>query len=207
MYRSYVKKPIDIITSITLFIILLPITILVALVILITSGRPILFKQERTGHKGKNFTIYKFRTMHANNSVHDLAKENQVTAIGSWLRLLSLDEIPQLINIIKGEMSFIGPRPWLPDYYQAMTPAQRKRHDVLPGITGLAQAKGRNSLSIHDKISYDLHYAQNLTFIHDLKIVLLTIASIFKKADVHIDKSGIHGELYELRSRNGLQVE
>jgi lipopolysaccharide/colanic/teichoic acid biosynthesis glycosyltransferase len=207
MYRRFVKRPADIITSITLLIILSPISLVTSAVIWLTSGKPILFKQHRTGYKGKKFTIYKYRTMHASNSVHDLSVENQITKVGKWIRTLSIDEIPQLLNILQGEMSFIGPRPWLPEYFEAMTEEQRRRHDVLPGITGLAQAKGRNSLSIHDKIRYDLEYVENISAIQDLKIIFMTIASIFRKEDVHIDTAGIRNELDALIGQNNNLIQ
>ncbi len=195
MYKRYVKRPLDIIAAVTILLLLLPIGLITALIIRITTGSPIIFRQPRTGLHGDNFTMYKYRTMQSNNSVHDTSTENQMTSVGKFVRAASLDEVPQLVNIIKGEMSFIGPRPWIPDYYAAMTPEQRKRCNVMPGITGLAQVKGRNSISVHEKINYDLQYVDNISLREDAKIVLLTARTLFEKGSKYIEKSSIHQEI------------
>lgn len=202
MYIKYIKRPIDIIGATLILIVFLPIAIITSLVIRITCGAPVIFKQLRTGMHGKDFTMYKYRTMHHKNNVHDTASENQMTTVGMYVRALSLDEIPQLINVIKGDMSFIGPRPWIPNYYKHMTKDQRKRASVRPGITGLAQARGRNSLSVFDKLNYDLLYIKKITFTNDCKIVILTLKEMFKRASSTIDKLEIHNEINLLKSQH-----
>lgn len=197
MYQ-YIKRMFDFIIAIILMIIFLVPMLIIGVLIKLDSKGPVFFKQERTGKYGKNFKVYKFRSMTANNDVHDFSKQDQHTKIGNILRKLSLDELPQLINIIKGEMSFIGPRPWIPDYYENMTEYQRHRNDVLPGITGLAQIKGRNNISILAKINYDLEYVKNYSFIQDVKIFFLTIKTVLSKEGADAGKSTIQTELETL---------
>ena len=198
MYQRYVKRTLDTVLSIAVMIITVPLAVIVALLIKATSRGPVLFSQIRTGLHGEDFTIYKFRTMTCNNDVYDSSNENQLTEVGRLIRSLSIDEIPQLINIVKGQMSLIGPRPWIPDYYIRMKPNQRKRCDVLPGITGLAQVNGRNSISVHVKIKYDLMYVKRISLREDFKIIYLTFSTILKKGSREIAKSGIHNELLAL---------
>jgi len=152
-FYSVVKRIFD--TSVALFGLLVaaPIMIIIALAIKLDSEGPVIFKQKRTGKYGKVFEVWKFRTMAANNDVHNFKKADQHTKVGTFLRKTSLDELPQLFNIVFGEMSFIGPRPWITDYFDNMNEEQRHRVDVTPGMTGLAQAKGRNNISIFDKIN------------------------------------------------------
>jgi teichuronic acid biosynthesis glycosyltransferase TuaG len=202
MYKKYIKRPIDIIGATLILIVFLPVAIITSLVIRITCGAPVIFRQLRTGRHGEDFTMYKYRTMHHKNNVHDTASENQMTTVGMYVRALSLDEIPQLINVIKGDMSFIGPRPWIPNYYQHMTQDQRKRASVRPGITGLAQARGRNSLTVFDKLNYDLLYIKKITFTNDCKIVILTLKEMFKRASSTIDKLEIHNEINLLKRQH-----
>ena len=197
MYQ-YIKRMFDFIIAIILIIIFLVPMLIIGILIKLDSKGPVFFKQERTGKYGKNFKVYKFRSMTVNNDVHDFSKQDQHTKIGNILRKLSLDELPQLINIIKGEMSFIGPRPWIPDYYENMTEYQRHRNDVLPGITGLAQIKGRNNISILAKINYDLEYVKNYSFIQDVKIFFLTIKTVLSKEGADAGKGTIQTELETL---------
>ena len=175
--------------------------IIIGILIKFDSKGPVFFKQERTGKNGKIFLLYKFRSMAVDNDVHDFSKSDQHTKIGTILRKLSLDELPQLINILKGEMSFIGPRPWIPDYYESMNEHQRHRNDVLPGITGLAQAKGRNNISIISKINYDLEYVQNYSLIQDIKIFFLTIKTVLSKEGADAGKNTIKTELETLKTQ------
>lgn len=202
MYKNFIKRPLDIIGATTILIVFLPVAIITSLVLRITCGSPVIFKQLRTGRHGKDFTMYKYRTMHHTNNVHDDTSENQMTTVGTYVRALSLDEIPQLLNVIKGDMSFIGPRPWIPNYYKHMTKDQRKRASVRPGITGLAQARGRNSLSVFDKINYDLLYIRRISFTNDCKIIILTLKEMFKRASSTIDKSEIHNEINILKRQH-----
>ena len=191
LYKKYIKRILDIIISIFALIILIPIFIIVSLLILIIDKNKIIYKQLRTGKKGKEFYIYKFSTY----------KNKKVTKLGKILRLLSIDELPQIINILKGDMSYIGPRPWIVDYYNNMTINQRKRVDVLPGLTGYAQVHGRNDINIFEKINYDLYYVDNISFLLDLKIVFMTIKVIICKEDTKKVEKGIQKEIDELKKQ------
>ncbi len=202
MYQKYFKRTLDLSVAITILLLTLPITLLIALIIKLESSGPVLFTQERTGLHGDNFKLRKFRSMTTGNDVRDLTQVNQVTRVGKFLRSTSLDEIPQCINVLRGEMSFIGPRPWLPEFFVHMTQEQRTRADVLPGITGLAQAKGRNSLTINAKINYDLEYVRSISITHDVKIIVLTALTFFEKDENTIDKQGIQDELNWLRRQD-----
>lgn len=201
MYK-YVKRGIDLIMTVLLLIIFLIPMLIIAVLIKLDSKGPVLFKQKRTGLKGKVFNLYKFRSMVTDNDVHDFSKGDQHTKVGNILRKTSLDELPQIINILKGEMSFIGPRPWITDYYDNMNEKQRHRNDVLPGITGLAQAKGRNNISINEKINYDLEYVKNYSFRQDVKIVFLTIKTVLSKEGADAGKNTIQNELEDLKTQN-----
>lgn len=201
MYK-YVKRGIDLVMAVLLLIIFLIPMLIISVLIKLDSKGPVLFKQKRTGLKGKVFNLYKFRSMVTDNDVHDFSKGDQHTKVGNIIRKTSLDELPQIINIIKGEMSFIGPRPWITDYYDNMSEKQRHRNDVLPGITGLAQAKGRNNISINEKINYDLEYVKNYSFRQDVKIVFLTIKTVLSKEGADAGKNTIQNELEDLKTQN-----
>lgn len=201
MYK-YIKRFIDIILSTLLLLLFMIPMIIVSICIKLESNGPILFKQTRTGYKGKTFTLYKFRSMTVDNNVLDFSKENKITKVGSFIRKTSLDELPQFINILKGDMSFIGPRPWIIEYTKLFTAKQRHRLDVTPGITGLAQASGRNDISIIDKINYDLEYVDNFSFLMDLKVIFKTLKIVFTKQGADINKSEIANELDELKEYN-----
>lgn len=198
---SVIKRIIDF--TIALFGLLLasPIMIIIAIAIKLDSKGPVIFKQIRTGKYGKNFYVWKFRTMAANNDVHNFSKADQHTKVGTLLRKTSLDELPQLFNILAGKMSFIGPRPWITDYFDNMNEEQRHRVDVTPGMSGLAQAKGRNNISIFDKINYDLEYIDNYSFIEDIKVILLTIKTVLSKEGADAGKSTIQIELTDLKTK------
>lgn len=197
----YVKRTIDFVLALIMLIILSPIILIVSIAIKLDSEGPVIFKQERTGKNGNIFMLYKFRSMAVNNDVHDFSKKDQHTKVGTLIRKTSLDEIPQLINVLKGDMSFIGPRPWIHDYYERMNEAQRHRCDVLPGITGLAQAKGRNNISIFEKIGYDLEYIKNYSLKEDIKIIFLTIKTVISKEGADAGKSTIQDELNDLSNQ------
>lgn len=201
MYK-YIKRFFDIVLSALLLILFMIPMIIVSICIKIESNGPILFKQTRTGYKGKQFTLYKFRSMTVDNNVLDFKNENKITKVGNFIRKTSLDELPQFINILKGDMSFIGPRPWIIEYAKLFTAKQRKRLEVTPGITGLAQANGRNDISIIDKINYDLEYVDNFSFWMDLKVILKTLQIVFTKKGADINKSEIAHELDELKNYN-----
>ncbi len=179
-----------------------PIMLLIAIAIKIDSKGPVFFKQTRTGKGGKNFTMLKFRTMVTDNDVHDFSQADRHTKVGKFLRKASLDELPQLINIMRGDMSFIGPRPWITDYFDAMNETQRHRYCVRPGITGLAQAMGRNDIDIFTKIKYDLEYIEHYSLWMDLKVVFLTIKAVFTARGADAGKETIDKELKDLRRHN-----
>ncbi len=197
MYK-YVKRLLDIIISLSALLVFSIPIILISIMIKKEDKGPVLFKQTRTGYKGKEFKLYKFRSMTIDNDVLNNKSENKLTKIGTFIRKTSLDELPQFINILKGDMSLIGPRPWIVEYYQNFTDEQKKRVDVLPGITGLAQAEGRNNISIFEKINYDLEYVNNYSLLMDIKVIFLTIKTVLSKTGAEISKSGIHEELKEL---------
>ena len=202
MYNKFGKRTVDIIIAVVILIVTLPITLITALAIRLESKGSPLFTQERTGRGGGNFKLKKFRSMTVDNDVRDLSKGNQITKVGKFIRATSIDELPQLINVLKGDMSFIGPRPWIPEYYKHMNEEQRQRVAVRPGITGLAQAKGRNTLTINAKINYDLEYVKDISFKEDVRMILLTVLAVFEKAEHTIDKHGIEGELEVLRNQD-----
>jgi len=197
----------DRVLSILGLIILAPLMLIISVIIKIDSKGPVLFKQERTGKNGKNFYIYKFRTMVASNDVHDFSKGDQHTKVGKILRKTSLDEIPQLLSIASGKMSFIGPRPWIPDYFYNMNEVQRHRYCVRPGLTGLAQAKGRNNISIFDKIKYDLEYIENYSLKQDIMVIILTIKAVFTANGADAGKSTIQNELEDLKAQAVFTVD
>ena len=191
MYQKYIKRLLDIILSLLAIIILLPIFLLVGLLILIFIGKPAIFRQKRPGKDEKIFTLYKFRTM-TNKKDKDgnlLPDESRLTKFGKFLRKTSLDEIPEFINILKGDMSFIGPRPLLVEYLEYYTEEEKHRHDVRPGLTGLAQVSGRNLLSWEDKFKKDIEYVNNITLINDIKIIIKTILVVFKREGINQENS------------------
>jgi undecaprenyl phosphate N,N'-diacetylbacillosamine 1-phosphate transferase len=172
--------------ALVLIIIFSPIYIIVSLLILIKMGSPILFRQQRPGKDEKIFGIYKFRTM--TNEVDEngnlLPDEQRLVGIGKFIRSTSLDELPQLFNVLKGEMSFVGPRPLLIEYLDLYNDEQKRRHDVLPGITGWAQVNGRNAISWEQKFEYDVWYVDNQSFWLDMKILWMTFLKVVKRSDI-----------------------
>lgn len=200
MYK-FVKRFLDLLISFIILVIFLIPMIIIGIMIKIDSKGPVLFKQIRSGKYGKPFKLYKFRTMAADNDVHDFSNKDRHTKIGTILRKTSLDELPQIINIFKGDMSFIGPRPWITDYWDNMNEIQRHRCDVLPGITGLAQAKGRNNISIFEKINYDLEYIKNFSLLEDIKVVFWTVKTVLSHEGADAGKSTIQNELQDLANQ------
>ena len=176
--------------------------LIVAIAIKLDSEGPVLFKQTRTGQYGKEFKMYKFRSMAVSNDVHDFSKGDEHTKIGTFLRKTSLDELPQFFNIFSGSMSFIGPRPWITDYYKNMNKKERVRYEVKPGLSGLAQAKGRNSISIFEKINYDIEYVRDYSIIEDIKVVFLTVITVLSKKGADAGKNTIKNELDDLMLEN-----
>lgn len=201
---AIIKRIADIILSVILLIVFAIPMVIIAIAIKLEDGNEIIYKSRRMGKGIKEFNVYKFRTMKANREElkSNLTHEQMVTKIGKFLRKTSLDELPQLFNIIKGEMSFIGPRPWIPEYYEFFTEEQKKRASVKPGISGLAQVKGRNGINIFEKINYDLEYIENMGLKQDIKIVLETIKTVISKDDAEISEQGIKEEIQELKINN-----
>lgn len=199
----FVKRAFDIIVSLIALIILAIPMLVIAICIKIEDGSPAIFKQVRMGKNLKPFNIYKFRTMKTQREElnSELSHEEMVTKVGKVLRATSIDELPQLINILKGEMSFIGPRPWIVEYYEWFTDEQKRRSDVKPGITGLAAVKGRNGINIFKKINYDIEYVDNMSLWLDIKIFFWSIVAVFKKTNAEISENGIKDELTELREQ------
>lgn len=198
---SFFKRIIDFTLSLFLIIVLSPVMLIIAVAIKIDSNGPAIFRQARTGKNGKVFMVWKFRSMTASNDIKDKSCEDRYTTVGKFIRRTSLDELPQLFNILFGEMSFIGPRPWITDYYDNMNEIQKHRCDVLPGITGLAQAKGRNNISIFEKINYDLEYIDNYSLKEDIKIIFLTFKVVLAKAGVSAGKATIYKEIDDLKTQ------
>lgn len=198
MYK-YVKRALDILISILVLIVFLLPMLIVGIAIKLDSKGPVFFKQKRTGKNGKEFYLYKFRSMTVDNDVLNFKSENKLTKVGKFIRKTSLDELSQVFNILKGDMSWIGPRPWIPSYFENFTEEQKRRVDVLPGLTGLAQCKGRNNLSVLEKINYDLEYVDNLSFKMDIKIIFLTIKSVLTKEGAELSKFGIKEEIDTLK--------
>ena len=170
-------------------IILSPLLLILSLFVLIFHGAPILFKQERPGYKGEPFSIYKFRTMN-NRTARDgnlLSDGERITGFGHFLRTTSLDELPELLNILRGEMSLVGPRPLLMQYLPLYSEEQMRRHAMRPGITGWAQINGRNNISWDEKFNLDLWYIDHWSFGLDIKILWITFAKVFKREDISMD--------------------
>jgi undecaprenyl phosphate N,N'-diacetylbacillosamine 1-phosphate transferase len=185
MYQM-LKSLFDKTLALFLIIFFSPIYIIVSLLILRKMGSPILFRQQRPGYKEKIFGIYKFRTM-TNDTDADgnlLPDEQRLVGIGKFIRSTSLDELPQLFNVLKGEMSFVGPRPLLIEYLDLYNDKQKRRHDVKPGITGWAQVNGRNAISWEQKFEYDVWYVDNQSFWLDIKILWMTFLKVVKRSDI-----------------------
>ena len=209
MYKNVIKRVCDLILALLLLVLAFIPMIIVAICIKIEDGGPIIYKSKRVGKNCKIFNVYKFRSMKVDRQeLHsNLSHEQMVTKVGKVIRKTSLDELPQLINILKGEMSFIGPRPWIPEYYEWFTDEQKKRNNVLPGISGLAQVKGRNGISIFKKIEYDLYYVEHISMWLDIKIVFETIVQVFKKTNAEISEQGIKEEISELKEQENISTE
>jgi len=172
MYRSFGKRLLDISGATVGFVVFAPVMLLIAAVVRLSLGSPVLFRQTRPGKGGRPFTILKFRTMRAaDGATGDAAR---LTAVGEWLRTTSLDELPEFVNVLRGEMSLVGPRPLLMQYLDRYTPEQARRHDAKPGITGWAQIHGRNNLTWEAKFRHDVWYVEHCGFLLDLKILATT---------------------------------
>lgn len=180
MYRRYGKRPFDLLVGSALLVLALPVMAVVALALVVTQGRPILFRQVRPGLGGRPFTILKFRTMQRGEG----ADHDRITAVGALLRRSSLDELPSILNVIKGDMSLVGPRPLLMQYLPLYTEEQARRHEVRPGLTGWAQLHGRNALAWPDKFRYDVWYVDNVSFLVDVRILLGSVSLVLRGSGV-----------------------
>ena len=191
IYRKYVKRLFDIILSLFAIVLLSPLLVVLSLLVRIRLGSPVLFRQKRPGYKGEIFELMKFRTMTDKKDEKGdlLPDEIRLTDFGKKLRSTSLDELPEFFNILKGDMSFVGPRPLLVQYLPLYNKEQARRHDVLPGLTGWAQVNGRNAISWEEKFKYDVEYVDRLSFLMDLKIVFMTVKSVLKREGISSETS------------------
>lgn len=192
-YEKFIKRLIDLFISFTAIVLLSPIFLLVSILVKMKLGSPIIFKQLRPGKNEEIFTLYKFRTMtNERDASGELLPETiRLTKFGRFLRSTSLDELPQLFNVLKGDMSLIGPRPLLVHYLKLYNDHQKRRHEVRPGVTGLAQVKGRNYLSWEEKFDLDVKYVENMNLLNDIKILLLTLKKVIKREDIYEDPNKI----------------
>jgi lipopolysaccharide/colanic/teichoic acid biosynthesis glycosyltransferase len=191
LYGRFLKRVIDFVFSAMALFLLGPFLIFVAFLVRVRLGSPVLFKQERPGKDEEIFTLYKFRTMTDDRDENGdlLGDEDRLTRFGKALRALSIDELPELFNILKGEMSFVGPRPLLVKYLPLYTPHQRRRHEVRPGLTGLAQISGRNVISWEEKFQLDVKYVDTISFLLDAKIVFQTFYKVIKREGISSETS------------------
>ena len=203
MYRRFVKRGFDILLSGMALILLSPVFLAVALLVRTKLGSPVIFHQERPGYRERIFTLCKFRTMtDARDEKGELLPDaERLTAFGSFLRSTSLDELPELWNIFRGDMSLIGPRPLLTGYLPYYTERERLRHTVRPGLTGLAQVSGRNFIAWDERLEKDVEYVEQLSFLLDLRILFQTIAVVLKKEDVAVETDSVEGFLWDERER------
>jgi lipopolysaccharide/colanic/teichoic acid biosynthesis glycosyltransferase len=189
VYSAIGKRSLDLACALVLGILLIPVLLLIALLVRIDLGSPVLFRQERPGRDGKIFVLKKFRTMKMSVDIDgkSLPDSERMTRFGDWLRSTSMDELPELWNVIRGEMSLIGPRPLLPEYLRLYSPYQARRHEVRPGLTGLAQVSGRNALSWPERFNLDVWYVENLSIGLDAYVLKRTIRAVFRREGVSAD--------------------
>lgn len=185
-YEKYIKRLLDIVLSILALVVLSPVLLVLAILVRIKLGSPVIFRQPRPGKNGKIFNLYKFRTMTDARDENGelLPDETRLTLFGKWLRSTSLDELPELLCILKGDMSFVGPRPLLVKYLPLYNEEQSRRHDVRPGLTGWAQVNGRNTLTWEEKFRHDIWYVENISFLVDIRIIFMTVRKVFRREGI-----------------------
>ncbi len=190
-YKRYGKRIFDLCLTVPAFLVLSPVMGVTALLVAVKLGRPVLFVQKRPGYRERIFCMYKFRSMTDERDERGelLPDEVRLTSFGKWLRSTSLDELPELFNILKGDMSLVGPRPLLVQYLPLYNRRQRRRHAVRPGITGLAQINGRNSITWEEKFEYDVRYVETLSFREDVRILFETVFKVFRREGINSENS------------------
>ena len=208
-YEKYFKRLLDVICALIALIILSPAMLATAILVRVKLGSPVIFAQERPGKDEKIFRLHKFRSMSDARDENGmlLPDKERLTGFGKKLRATSLDELPELWDIFRGKMSIVGPRPLLVEYLPFYTADERHRHDVRPGLTGLAQINGRNTLTWEQKFEYDLEYVQHVSFIMDLSILLDTVGKVFSRSGVRVNTQNSEGNLARIRGRVGEKVE
>lgn len=202
IYAKYIKRLLDIVISLTFFVLFFWLYLILALLVRIRLGSPILFKQKRPGRDEIIFNMYKFRTMtdERDSDGNLLPDSDRLTTFGRFLRKTSLDELPEMFCILKGDMSFIGPRPLLVEYLPYYTEREKLRHTVRPGLTGLAQANGRNTVDWDRRFEYDVNYVENLSFLMDVRVIFLTLKTVFGHTDqVADDTNKVEGNFAKIR--------
>lgn len=209
MYRYCIKRILDIIISGLALLLLSPVFLILAILVRTKLGSPVIFHQERPGYREQIFTLCKFRTMTDERDENGelLPDACRLTPFGSFLRKTSLDELPELWNIFKGDMSLIGPRPLLVGYLPYYTERERLRHTVRPGLTGLSQVSGRNFLSWDERLAKDVEYVEHLSFLMDVKVFFRTIAVVFHSEDVSVDSEAVECYLWEIREKREDKAE
>lgn len=187
MYQLFFKRAIDFCVAFSALVLLSPLLLIVAILLYVANKGKVFFTQERPGKNAKIFTVIKFKTMNDKTDVNGklLPDKERLTPVGKFVRTTSLDELPQLLNVLKGDMSLVGPRPLLPKYLPLYNDRQKRRHEVRPGITGWAQVNGRNAISWSKKFEYDIWYVDNLSFLIDLKIIWITLLKVFKREGIN----------------------
>lgn len=201
-YEKYVKRLLDIVLSGCALIVLSPLLLVTAILVRVKLGSPVIFCQERPGKDEKIFKLHKFRSMsNARDETGALLPDKErLTGFGKKLRALSIDELPELWDIFRGKMSIVGPRPLLVEYLPYYTENERHRHDVRPGLTGLAQINGRNTLTWEQKFAYDLEYVQHISFCEDIKILFSTVGKVLNRSGVQVNTQSGEGNLAKIRS-------
>ncbi len=191
IYKRFIKRPMDFCLSFAAIMVLSPVFLVLVLMIRRKLGSPVLFKQKRPGLNENIFTLYKFRTMtdQRDEKGELLPDDKRLTKFGNFLRSTSLDELPELVNVVKGDMAVIGPRPLLVQYLSLYNKKQKRRHEVRPGLSGLAQVNGRNAISWEAKFDLDVDYVDSISFVGDWKIILLTLKKVFKREGINANDS------------------